>query len=130
MTRIDRMEQLLDSLRQQLLARTEARNSGTINASQAKADQSPQSQGMTVDQLKERLARELGSLDLTTPAGRRRARLSFVETAITWELGDSIVRDPQLESLLQGIEAAMNEDSQIGASLDELLAALAQGAKT
>jgi len=121
------MEQLLDSLRQQLLTRTDARETDGLSSSTAQADIANAQRAETTEDLRKRIARELGPLDLSTTMGRRRARISFIESIIAWDFGNSMVRDPQFSAFVQSIEESMSKDSQTSELLDEMLSAMAKG---
>jgi|SRR5581483_165104 len=127
MTRIDRMDQLLDSLRQQLLQKVEARGADASSAaSAARLKQGAPQRAETSEELRRRIGRELRSHDLSTAVGRRRARISFLESVLGWDLGDVVLRDPQFGTLVQTIEETIGQDSQVSRQLDELLAMLIQ----
>jgi hypothetical protein len=126
MTRVDRMEQLLDSLRQQLLEKIEARGptvgSGvTTDASNAATGRRAES----TEELRKRISRELQSYDLSSSAGRRQARTSFLESVFSWDFGDAVLRDPRFGTFVQSIEETIGSDPHTSAQLDELLTILA-----
>jgi len=117
------MEQLLDSLRQQLLERVGTTRTGNSEATSADKT-APGRRTETLADLRKRIAREMQAYDLASAEGRKRARISFLESVLIWDLGDGIVRDPKFLEFTQGIEALMGEDSKMGERLDEVLAAL------
>ena len=54
-----------------------------------------------------------------------RARRTFVETILLWQLGDEVSHDPDFGDLVGKIAEQLHRDEQLGARLANLLAALA-----
>lgn len=124
MTRVDRMDQLLDALRQQMLEKIDTRRSDGAASSQNSADRKVE----TSTELRQRIGRELRQMDLSSESGRRRARRSFLESVLAWEMGDSILRDPKFSGFLQNLEDAIGRDERSSERLDELLSMMAAAA--
>jgi hypothetical protein len=124
MTRVDRTEQLLDSLRQQLLERAEAQGLDSPDGAQAGRTQAGTQRGATVEDLRGRLIDELRAFDLSTEAGRKRARISFIESVLTWEFGTAVVGDSKFLALVEKIDEAIGLDHDSSVRFDGMLSAL------
>lgn len=126
MTRIDRTDQLLDALRQQIVAKLETRSTAAAGS----VDESGGSEAagaMGIETLRRRLADELRPLDFGSPDGRRQARAAFIESILAWDFGDALLRDARLSRFVGTLDEAICADQAIATKLDQLLASLARG---
>lgn len=72
--------------------------------------------------LRTRLRSRLGEVGVVDPD---RARRTFVETVLLWQLGDELARDPAFGELVAKVADQLQADGTLRARLSELIAALA-----
>lgn len=90
--------------------------------------QNPATQS-TIEALRNRIGRELGSLNLKEAADRHRARVVFIESVLSWEFGDQLLNDQRLGALVRDIEESVESHPQAAAALDNMLMQLHSGAR-
>ena len=72
--------------------------------------------------LRARLRSRLGEVGLVDPD---RARRTFVETVLLWQLGDELARDPGFNDLVLKVADELQANRELRSRLSELIAALA-----
>lgn len=126
MTKIDRTDQLLDILRQELAERIKGgRPEGPAAPARTDGNTVRPARPVSAGQLRQQLARELKSHNLGTPEGKHQARIAFIETVVAWDLGANLMRDPQFGFMVRHIEDAICGHATTAERFDGLLADLA-----
>ncbi len=121
MAKIDGTSELINALRSQLVARSDAlRTSPARTERTATADATPASI-VSIEELRKRLGREIRSLDLKLPENRRQARILFIESVIGWDFGDALLNDPRFSIFVRDVETSMVSDPKIAETLDKIL---------
>lgn len=72
--------------------------------------------------LRARLRSRLGEVGMVDP---ERARRTFVETVLLWQLGDELARDPAFTDLVLKVAEQLQADRELRSRLSELIETLA-----
>jgi hypothetical protein len=122
--KIDNTSELISALRSQLATRAEGlRNVGNRTVDAGK-NEVRNAGPVSVEELRRRVGREIASLDMKLPANRRRARIIFIESVLTWDFGDELLNDPQFDFFVRDVEESLNANPDVAASLDKVLSQL------
>ena len=121
MVKIDSTSELISALRSQLATRSDALRSSSTASAAAGRPETRASVQISIEQLQERIGRELKDLDLKVPANRRRARIIFIESVLTWDFGDDLLNDPQFGFFVRDVEESMSANPDVASSLDLVL---------
>lgn len=126
MSKVDRTDQLLDILRQELAERIKGgRPEGAAAPARADDKTVRPVRPISAEQLRKQLARELKGHNLGTAEGKHQARIAFIETVVAWDLGANLMRDPQFGFMVRHIEDAICGHAGTAERFDGLLADLA-----
>lgn len=122
MVKIDNASELIAALRSQLVSRADgARSAATKTVDTGKATDTMGPVRVPIEELQRRIGREIGELDMKLPANRRRARIIFIESVLTWDFGDELLNDPQFGFFVRDIEESMSANADVAATLDQML---------
>lgn len=121
MSRVDRTNQLLDQLRAQLAEVTSGRKPGSAPDVARGAGEGKTVSGTATVPLRDVLSKVLKKADLQTDAGRKIARVVFIETVVLDQLGDQLAQDPKFGILVRQIESALSDEKDVLERFDGML---------
>lgn len=121
MSRIDGLDTLLLQIRGKLAQRTGPSDKASRTSRTSADATSRRSPARSSDSIKVQLKGAIAGLDLDSETGIEMARIRFVETVLTSELGTEITRDSRFPALSENIREAISADGRLAENLDRLL---------
>ncbi len=121
MVKIDGTSELISALRSQMASRADGLRSAAASSTEGGKADPAGTTPVTIEQLRQRIGRELRDLDLKLPTNRRRARIIFIESVLTWDFGDALLNDPQFGFFVRDIEESMSSNPDVASVLDQVL---------
>ena len=119
MDKINKINSVVSVLRAQLSKNLEKKDRGnTNNSSDAKHLERP-----TINVLEKRVVERLGKLDEKNDEYPKQAAQVIIESILTWEFGDTVLHDPEFETLVANVINNMKSSGKLSAMLDEFIGA-------
>ena len=119
---VSRLNRVMEALRRQIAdgpsrLGTAAKTGNTSQTAQSAATPRP-----SPEQLRQRIADRVRSLDPDDPRRPQKARRAFLESVIAWEFGDAVMQDRHFDELVDHIQQTFDAAPDVSRQLDELLA--------
>lgn len=118
---INRLNRLVESLRQQM-----AESSRRLESSpRAAVGETPRGNArLSLPELRRQIQERIQAVEGTNPEARRRARRIFLESVLVWEFGDNLLADQRHQTLLDNIQAAIENDAELDKQFSALVGEL------
>lgn len=118
------LNRTLEALRRQIAEHARQLDAGSRTAQSSGTSQTtrtPASGRPNVDELKQRIADRVRSIDPQSPNGVRRRTRVFLESALAWEFGDDVLRDPSFQELVDELEASLSDHPELARQFGAVL---------
>jgi hypothetical protein len=123
---IDRLNRLMETLRQQMAQSAKRLNTSSQSTRPTNARSPGSANKRTVEELRQHIGERVRAIEPNNPERGRRARRIFLESVLAWEFGDQLLLDSQFNRLIEGIQDAFESDPEINRELQNLLTDLSQ----
>lgn len=120
---INRLNRLLETLRQQIAESSRRPNTSRPQAADTSSSKGPAK--LALPDLRRRIQERI-QLEPATLDGQRRAKRLFLESVLIWEFGDGLMLDKQYQHMLDNIQAALEADPETDKQFSELIAELSR----
>lgn len=105
---INPLNQLAETLRKRIAA--EAGEQGRRYSKSLTAGQASSSGRVSVEALREHIARSIKSIDPDDPMRSSKSMTVFVESVLAWQFGAGALSDPAFHQMVEDIQAAMQKE--------------------
>jgi len=117
---INRLNRLIESLRQQIAeSARRAETPARARAGETSRGTGPQKPGLP--ELRRQIQERIQALEPAGTNGQRRARRVFLESVLVWEFGDGFLSDQRYQTMLDGVQAAIENDADLDKQFTTLL---------
>lgn len=123
---INRLNRLMETLRQQMATSTKRTETPTA---ENKPRAPLRSERPSVEQLRVRIEERIRALPPNDPERRRQARRVFLEAVVAWEFGDQLLLDAEFTGLIDRLQETFAADPEIEQELDSVLGGLTESSR-
>jgi len=123
MDKINGFNNIIAVLRKQIGSPAKNKAKSVDTKSSADDTEASATSSLELAQLEKRLLDRIKALDPNDPDKTKKTSYIFVQTILTWELGEKLLEDPNFHELVEKVSNLIQSNTGLRNSLDKYLAA-------
>ena len=122
MDKINGLNNIVAILRKQLGSPAKSKSKSVDKRSNLDDTDASATSSLELEELEKRLLDRIKAVDPNDPDKAKKTSHIFVQTILTWELGEKLLDDPNFHELIERVSDLIQSDTGLRNSLDKYLA--------